>query len=67
MEQEKSCCAPAPTNWERVCQTMVDYISYCEKSVTEAMKKETNVFAYIELRANADMLRRIFKRYLECK
>jgi hypothetical protein len=63
MEQE--CCAP--TDWERVCKTMVAYILGCEKKMLEAMQKETNVFAYIELRANADMLRRIFEKYVECR
>ena len=66
MEKEM-CCAPAPTNWERVCETMVSYILDCERKAREAMKKETNAFTYIELRANADMLRRIFEKYLECK
>lgn len=67
MEQEKCCCAPAPTNWERVCHTLVDYILDCEKKTLEAMEKETNALTYIELRANADTLRRIFEKYIECK
>lgn len=67
MEQEKSCCAPAPTDWERVCKTMVEYILDCERKAREEMQKETNVFTYIELRANVGMLRLIFEKYIECK
>ena len=66
MEHEK-CCAPAPANWEGICKAMVAYILDCEKKMLEAMEKETNALTYIELRANANMLRRIFEKYLECK